>query len=219
MKSIITALAASLLLTSCENTTVKGPTILQSAIAKPMGVSPSTKLPDFIALEEDIVSIGTDFVVAGGNGVIKERVLHFSTVYEYLRDDKLEAKGETELLAWGTNIIVSDVSGKRIGSIEKEKLASMFSINSIYSIKNAAGDVIAKSRKLDFLETSIDIYNMDGQVVATIKRPMFNVLSDRWTIQVSSLNPVDKRLLLMIPCFKSNKDNDKTEDTNNKKTK
>lgn len=175
--------------------------------------STDSELPNKFKIDQDIISIGSDFSLKNGSnsyGRIEERVMNLTTTFEYLQNDTLIARAEEAMLSWGVKINVYDGSDNLLGSIEEEILEGMFSIKTIYSIKNSNGDVIGKSKKLDFIGTDIDIYDTDNNLIVKMDRPMINLMSDTWNVQILS-EKIDKRLLVFIPCYKTSAD-DKRED-------
>lgn len=180
--------------------------------------SKDVELPNKFEVDQDILSIGSDFHIASGSskcGVVEERVLSWGTTFEYMMNDTLVARAEERVISWGVNIDVYDNNKTKIGSIEEEILESMFSIKTIYSIKDADGSVVGKSKKLDFFGTDIDIYNPNGDLVVTMERPMINLLSDSWTINIKS-DEIDKRILVFIPCYKTSADAERESEDDKK---
>lgn len=170
-------------------------------------------LPNQFKVDQDILSIGSDFHIKSGSnkcGVVEERVLSWGKTFEYLMNGQLVSRAEQRVLSWGIDIEVFDDKKVKIGEIEEEILEGMFSIKTIYSIKDSSGKVIGKSKKLDFFGTDIDIYNMNGDLIATMRRPMINLLSDSWKINIMD-DKIDKRLLVFIPCYKTSADAEREE--------
>jgi uncharacterized protein YxjI len=161
-------------------------------------------------IDQDFVSIGSDFTVSSG-GVIEERMLNATTTFEYKKDGSLVAKAKESMFSWGVEVIIYDGTGNKIGSVEEEIIDGLFSMSTIYSIKNADGNVVGKSKKLDFVGTDIDIYDNDQNLVVTMDRPMFNVLADTWHVTVHNKN-IDTRLVMFIPCYKTYADDKRSND-------
>jgi len=170
----------------------------------------SDTLTDKFDIEENLISIGTDFTISTG-GIIEQRTLNLRTTFEYLQNDKVIASAEKSLLSWGVEIIIYDSKKEKIGSIEEEIIKSMFSIKTIYTIKDAKGTVLGTSKKLDFIGTDIDIYDQSGNIICTMTRPMINLLSDTWTVNIIN-NKIDKRILIFIPCYKTYADNERKDE-------
>lgn len=203
--------------TTPSNDVVAPNTIQQTEVSKPNS-SNDIELPNSFEIDQDIISIGNDFHIgsdAGSCGVIEQRIFSWGTTFEYMRNDTSIAIAKERVLSWGTNIDVYDANNNKIGSIEEEILESMFSVYTKFSIKDGDGNIIGKSKKLDFIGTDITIYDNDGNVVATMERPMINLLSDSWSIKISS-DVIDKRILVFIPCYKTQAD-DEREDEEKKK--
>ena len=209
LKSKLATGMLALGLASCdepyENTqrqTIQQPTENVEIVKKDVDVSNN------FVVDQDIISIGSDFHITSGDnkcGVVEERIMSWGKTFEYMMNDTLVSRAEERLISWGVNIDVYDNKKNKIGSIEEEILEGMFSIKTIYSIKNANGDVIGKSKKLDFFGTDIDVYDNSDKLIATMTRPMINLMSDTWTIDVKA-DVIDKRILIFIPCYKTSVD-------------
>lgn len=176
-------------------------------------------IPNTFKLKSKILTFGTDMYVTNDNrdnfGKIEERLLSWGKKFEYKDNTgNLIATAKEEIFTWATKIDISDSSGKFIGSVEQEIIESMFSWYSIYSIKNADGDVIAKSKKLDFWTTNVDIFDNDGNIIANFSQEAFTI-SDKWDVSITG--KIDKRLIIFIPSFisssQSEKEDDKSDDS------
>lgn len=183
--------------------------------------SPSVKdieLTNNFIVDQDILSIGSDFHIKSGSnkcGVVEERVFSWGKTFEYLTNDTLVSRAEQRVISWGVKIDVYDESKNKIGSIEEEILEGLFSIKTIYSIKDSSDNIVGKSKKLDFFGTDVDIYNDKGDLIVTMTRPMINILSDTWTINIKS-DEIDKRILVFIPCYKTSVDDEREDEDDDK---
>jgi uncharacterized protein YxjI len=212
-KTILSFLLTVITVCSCQS---PEPRINTQDFDKPHIVQPSTTETAAtdstfkFDIDQDFVSIGSDFTVSSG-GVIEERMLNATTTFEYKKDGSLVAKAKESMFSWGVEVIIYDGSDNKIGSVEEEIIDGLFSMNTIYSIKNADGNVVGKSKKLDFVGTDIDIYDNDQNLVVTMDRPMFNVLADTWHVTVHNKN-IDTRLVMFIPCYKTYADDKRSND-------
>jgi len=140
-------------------------------------------------------------------GTVDQRLLHLHKTFEY--DDakgQKQSTGQERLLSWGTKIDVSDASGKPIGGIQEQVFKSLWHPYSVYSIVDAQGKEVAKSEKLEAFSTNFTLTNENGDKIATIHRPWLNLLRDNWTISINKPGEVDKRLLYLIPAYKTEAD-------------
>lgn len=177
-------------------------------------------IPNNFKLKSKMLSIGTDMYITNDSrdnfGKIEERVLSWGKTFQYYDNTgKIKATAKEEVLSWGTKIDISDSSGNKIGSVEEEIIESMLSIRSVYSIKDANGDVIAKSKKLELFVASVDIFDNDGSFVANFSQEGFT-MGDVWDVTIQS--DIDKRLIVFIPSFISSAQSEReSDDDNNKK--
>lgn len=182
--------------------------------------SKHTDIPNSFKLKKKMLSIGTDMYVTDDNrsnfGKIEERTLAFGRTFQYYDNTgKILTTAKQEIFTIGTKIDISDESGKLIGSVEQEILESMFSFYSIYSIKDETGTVIAKSKKLDFFTTNVDIFDMSGNLVVSLDQSPFKY---EWSCNIKSTS-IDKRLVIFIPSFISAAQDDKEEEDRKKNDK
>lgn len=169
------------------------------------------ELPNQFEMDEVILSIGTDMNINVGAdriGKVEERTMSWGKKFEYFDNtDRKIASAQEKLFSWGTNIEVFDDKDQKIGSFEEEILESLFSIKSIYSIKDASGKLIGKSEKLELLSTDVEILSPSGDLVCKIHRPALNLFSDSWNIEING--NIDKRLIIFIPAYKTSADNER----------
>ena len=179
------------------------------------------ELPNKFEMDEVVLTIGTDMNInVDGEkiGKVEERSLSWGKKFEYFDNtDKKVAWAQEKVFSWGTNIEVFDDKGTKIGSFEEEILESLFSIKSVYSIKDASGNLIGKSEKLEFFSTDVEILTPSGDLVCKIHRPAFNLISDSWNIEISG--NIDKRLVVFIPCYKTSADNERRAEEDEKDRK
>jgi uncharacterized protein YxjI len=171
-------------------------------------------IPKSFQLKKKIISIGTDMYITNDNrdnfGKIEERTLSWGRTFQYYDNTgKILATAKQEVFSFGTKINITDESGQRIGSVEQEIIESMFSLHSIYSIKDKNGELIAKSKKLDFFTSNVDIFDVSGKFVANFDQRAFTI-SDKWNCKIESTS-IDKRLIIFIPSFVSAAQSDKRE--------
>jgi uncharacterized protein YxjI len=169
------------------------------------------ELPNRFEMDEVFLTIGTDININSNGeriGKVEERTVSLGKKFEYFDNtDRKVASAKEKVFSWGTNIDVFDDKGQKIGSFEEEILESLFSIKSIYSIKDASGKLIGKSEKLEFLSTDVELLSPNGDLVCKIHRPAINLFSDSWNIEISG--NIDKRLVIFIPAYKTSADNER----------
>ncbi len=157
--------------------------------------------PNTFRMEESLMSFGLDMSITddSGNdyGIVEERTMSFTKTFELLDSGRnVIAKGQTEAFSLTTTIDIEDESGKLIGTLEEEIFENLFSLGSLYTIKDANGKVIAKSRKLDFFTTDVSINGSAGNITMSKE---FLSFGDQWEIKYNG--SIDKRLVAFIPAF------------------
>ncbi len=171
-------------------------------------------IPNSFQLKKKMLSIGTDMYITNDNrdnfGKIEERTLSWGRTFQYYDNTgKILATAKQEVFSFGTKINISDESGQKIGSVEQEIIESMFSLHSIYSIKDKNDKLIAKSKKLDFFTSNVNIFDVSGNFVANFDQRAFTI-SDKWNCKIDNTT-IDKRLIIYIPSFVSATQADKRE--------
>lgn len=172
-----------------------------------VSMTTQAQLPNSFVIEECMVSIGTDFNIDIINGEIVEEVLSLTTNFHLLIDNEKYATARNKLMSIGTKTQIFDSNDKLIGSVE-EKMFTSFGFYSLYYIYDANGKKIASSEKHKYMSTKFQIKSTDmsNKVICTISRPRMNMFGDTWTVEFKDSN-FDKRLLVFIPCYKTNHDN------------
>lgn len=161
-------------------------------------------IPNQFQMKQKILTFGTDMWVTNDNkdnfGKVEERLLSWGKKFEYIDNTgKKTATAKEQILTLWTKIDISDENGNHIGTVEQEIMESLSSlIYSIYSIKDANGNVIAKSKKIDFFTTDVDLYDNKGNHIASFHKKVFT-LSDKWDVNIKG--DIDKRLIIFIPSF------------------
>jgi len=166
--------------------------------------SQHTDIPNNFQMKQKLLTFGTDMWLTNDNrdnfGKIEERIFSWGKKFEYIDNTgkKLATANEQIFTLW-TKIDITDENGKHIGMVEQEVIESLTSlIYSVYSIKDANGKVIAKSKKIDFFTTFVDLYDMEDKPVASFRKRVFTV-SDKWDVNITG--DIDKRLIVFIPSF------------------
>lgn len=177
-------------------------------------------IPDNFKMKSKMLSMGTDMYVTNDNrdnfGKIEERILSWGKTFQYYDNTgKIVATAKEEVFSWGTKIDILDSNNNQIGSVEEEIIESMFSLHSIYSIKDANGNVIAKSKKIEFFVADVDIFDNSGKFVANFSQEGFTI-GDVWDVNIQG--EIDRRLIIFIPSFISSAQSERSsdDDDNNK---
>lgn len=175
---------------------------LQLAAAKKPGVAEThTMAPRFLTLDWKF-----DIKDENGKseGVIDQQLLNLRKTFDYKdASGKTIATGQERLFSWGTKIDVYDENGKQIGGINEQLFKGFFHTYTVYSIVDAQGKELAKSAKFELGATDFTLTNPKGEKIATIHRPWLNWLRDNWTIDIMKPQEVDKRILYLIPAYKT----------------
>jgi uncharacterized protein YxjI len=171
----------------------------------------SPALPPDFEMKEKFLSIGTDLAISSGNGShgrVEQRVMNLGKTFEYFDGNgALKASARQKVLSWGVEIEIFDEHKNKIGTVKEEVLKNLFSIKSYYLILDAQGRTVAESAKLDLLATNIEMKDKSGKIVVTMKRPAFNLVTDKWTVSVKG--EIDKRLVVFVPAYKTSADNER----------
>lgn len=171
----------------------------------------ASEKPEKHSMSSRIFSWGWTFDIQGPNGenegVIDQKIFNLKKTFEYSdANGQKQALGQSRLFSWGTKIDVSDADGNNIGGIQENVFQSLWRPYTTYSIVDKDGKEIAKSEKVQFFATDFTLKNNNGEKIATIHRPWLNFLRDNWDITILKPNEVDKRLLYMIPAYKTSAD-------------
>jgi prepilin-type N-terminal cleavage/methylation domain-containing protein len=107
--------------------------------------------------------------------------------------------------SWGTQVDVFDERNQKLGTLKEEVFKSWLG-QTTYDVLNAQGGIIATSRKSEGMTaTSFTLLQPNGAPWATLeKSPRFGV--DRWTARTHLVEGLDRRLIVIIAAFKTDKD-------------
>jgi uncharacterized protein YxjI len=180
---------------------------------EPTELTTSTKkeIPNQFEIDEKLLNIGNDFYITNSKrenfGKIEQRFLSFGKKFEYFDSTgKLDAVAQEEAMSFKSIVNVKDSSGVLIGTIEEEVLESLGSIlegQNVYSILDAQGNVLGKSKSDIIIKNNIDIYDDNDNLIVTFHTPALS-LGARWKCELKD-NKIDKRLLIFIPAYISSK--------------
>jgi len=168
-------------------------------------------LPPEFTIKERMISLTTTLDIKNGSkdlGKIAQKLLSLTRSFTY--DDASGnriAEARAKLISWGTQVVVTDCEGRRIGTIKEEIFKSLFKVHTIYKILDERDQEIAQSEKVDWIATSFTLRDGRGQKVAELKRPWINFLFDSWDVKVYDSTVVDSRMLVMIAAYKTSVDN------------
>lgn len=173
------------------------------------GYSQQFSLPNEFVVSERLMTIGTDMDIKDrrGNriGKIEERVLNIGKKFDLLDSKgKLVATAKQTPFKLYTEIKITDNKGVLLGYVEAEIMESIFSVYSIYTIRDENKRVLAKSKKLNLFKTKVDV---DG--IITIEERFFTFV-DTWDVKIRK-SDIDDRLVVFIPAFISSVKKDKEE--------
>lgn len=172
-------------------------------------------------IDEEFFAVGSDFDIKAGDkniGEIVERVIRVGKTFE-LHDERgrLVAKARKQIVSWGVKIDISDCNDQPIGRIQENVISSLFKIHTVYSIFDGRGELVGQSKKLDLVGTDIAFYNASEKTVATLTRPYINILTDKWTLSISTAGQMDPRLLFFTAAYKTAADNERKAEEKKKK--
>jgi uncharacterized protein YxjI len=214
MKGIATGILAgglALGYTGCEDGSVStsAPTEQRVTVKK--------EIPSKFILDEELMSIGSDFEIKNSSdesfGRVEERTLSSTRKFEYFDNTgKLVASARSRFLSIKTIIDIKDGNGIKIGTVEEEVLESLGSLiegKNVYSILDANGNLIGKSKADEFIKNNVQIYDNTGKLIAKFHTPALSITAN-WKCEVTS--NIDKRLIIFIPAYITAKSNDKDKD-------
>jgi len=165
----------------------------------------TAQLPNNFTIEEDVMSIGTDFELSGCEGYIDQKLLSLSSSFTLRLDKGVCAISKQRIFSIGSKIDIFDGQGRKLGMIE-EQIFSNWGVYSRYVIYDKYGKKIAESRKHQLMATEFVITDMNGKTICVITRPAINFFSDTWRVSFKD-SSYDKRLFIFIPCYKTYRDN------------
>lgn len=220
-KALIGTLAATTMACSNPNSTTTINRVgTEVSTPKARVVEPTKNIldaPKVFRMEEEFMTFGLDMRVTDDNnndyGVVEQRTMSFTKTFELLDSDGgLIAKGRSKAFSFTTVVEVTDNKGKLIGTLEEEIFENLFSLGSLYTIKDANGKVLGKSRKLDFFTTDVTISGKGGTITMNKE---FLTWGDQWEITFNG--SIDRRLVAFVPSFISSSQKEKKEEEENEK--
>jgi|GEM_PF-1687139 len=204
------------------STGVPAAVVATPAAAPAATISAAPTLPDEFTVHEEIISVrkllldtDTFDLKAGGKpfGKIIEKFLTLTKDFTFNdASGACVAKSHAKLISWGTHIDVSDCSGRPLGAIQEHVFRSLFKVNTVYSILDGRGQEIATSEKVEWISTNLTLRKPGGAVIAELRRPWLNVLSDDWDVKIQDHAAVDSRMIVLIAAYKTSVDNDRREE-------
>ncbi len=204
----VAALGVCTLAGLCSGELAKKVTISNMPSPLERGTDPNTGLSNFLILDETLFSVGLDMKVSSDSeniGKVVERNLRMRKTFELLDSTgNVKASASEEILSIGVKIDIHDEKGTKIGSVQENVIENFFSAKSHYTINDANGNEIAHSEKLDFGGTEIEIKDPNGKLLVVMRRPVINLWLDSWIVSI--LSPIDPRLIIFIPSFKTSAD-------------
>lgn len=157
-------------------------------------------------IEEELMSIGTDFEIDEINATIEEEHFSIGTNFIMKIDGTVYAKAEETLLSFGHKYVIYDGSRQTVGYVEETLTLSLFSYYSSYKIFDKTGRLIGRSEKHQLFSTEFIVKDISGNIICEISRPALN-MGDNWTVDFRTTK-YDKRLFIFIPYYKTLADNE-----------
>jgi uncharacterized protein YxjI len=177
-------------------------------------------LPARFTIRERFFSLTDAFDLKSGDqklGTLTEKFFSLTKSFRYTDSSgRCAAKARARFFSWGTRIDVADCQGHKIGSIKENVLKSLLKVYTVYSILDAHGREIAKSRKTEWISTDVVLRRENGGLIAKLHRPWLNLLADKWTVSVQDPSALDSRLIVMIAAYKTSVDNDRRRENLNR---
>ena len=176
---------------------------------EPTETTTSTKqeIPNKFEIDEKLLNIGHDFYITNSEkenfGKIEQRSLSFGKKFEYFDSTgKLDATAQEEVMSFKSIVHIKDGTGNLIGTIEQEVLESLGNMlegQNVYSILDAQGNVLGKSKADMIISNNIDIYDDSDNLIAAFHTPAVS-FGARWKCELKD-NKIDKRILIFIPAY------------------
>lgn len=215
-KALVGTLAATAMACSNpnSNTTINR---VGTEVSAPVVKEPTKNIfdaPKKFRMEEKFMTFGLDMQVTDDDnndyGVVEQRTMSFTKTFELLDSDRnVIAKGKSRAFSFTTVVDVTDADGKLIGTLEEEIFENLFSLGSLYTIKDSNGKVVGKSKKLDFFTTDVSIKGSSGNINMEKE---FLSFGDQWEVNFNG--NFDRRLVAFIPSFISSSQKEKNENEN-----
>lgn len=130
--------------------------------------------------------------------------------------NKKVASADKSLFSWGAEMNIYDKDGNSIGKIKEKVLSSMFKTYTSYIIYDKNDKVIWNSEKVEFWVTTIKIKDPKGNIIFTLKRGLFNIFTDDWSVEKNKEKAIDDRIVVFIAAFKTISDQEKEREEKEK---
>lgn len=177
---------------------------------------PTIQKSSQLNVNQRLLSFGTDFDIRSSGapaGKVVQKVLNVGRTFE-LRNEKNElvAAAHQRVISLGVKIDVRDCNNQPIGSLQENILKSLLKVQTVYSIFNGQNQLVGQSVKLDWFGTDIRFYDSSGRLAATLSRPYWRLLVDKWTLSLGSA-ALDQRVLLFAAAYKTTVDRERRDDS------
>ena len=80
------------------------------------------------------------------------------------------------------------------------------SFGQVLSLKNSQGNIVGQSKQTEFFKSQIEVFDNDGNLLADMKKGVLNLTGDKWDCHIKG--NVDRRLIIFLPAFMSEKQED-----------
>jgi len=141
----------------------------------------------------------------GSKGSVSRRLLSLSSAFDlYDEEGNGLAYSSADLFSWSLLVDIKDQNGNYVGKIEED----FWRVHNWpkYNLYNCDGEQIAIA-VMDPLEIGFSITdpNDPDRILASLIRPPFSFVGDRWELQL--FDPaIDRRILMLLAAYQSNRD-------------
>lgn len=113
-------------------------------------------------------------------------------------NEEVIATAKEQFFTMGATYDITDASGNLIGVFHHELRKSMFSLGSVFSIRDPFGVPYLLTKEISFAGSDIIIYNQQNQVVCQLVR-LSVFIKKVWDVII--MGNIDRRIAAMLPSF------------------
>jgi hypothetical protein len=163
-------------------------------------------------LNERFFTIGTDLDILSGErkiGQVVQRLINGRKTFELLDEkEQVVAKAVKDLNPVVTTVNIYDCEDRLIGVFKEnfENSIRTMKIQTIYSLMDASGQLVAQSEKLDILGTDIVFYNDSKEGIAILSRPLLRRPIDKWVLNLNGDSQIDSSVFFFAAAYKTSAD-------------
>ncbi len=159
-------------------------------------------------MKQELFSIGSDFTLMADDhavGEVTQQIFNIGTVFTLKNSDgQVVAFAKQRVFSFGTKIDIYDCNKKLVGKLQENLLqTSAFGIRSVYSILDVNDKLIGQSDKKTFFKTTINFFDVNQRLNASISSVLKILGSNNWSISQSDESIIDPNLLFFTAAYKA----------------